>query len=171
MSDLNPNSANEAQVAVRQPPSGGCFTLAELQEIATALKITLPINAPVAAMVVSAETNNLASLDATNAVFVPAISVFARTLTLAAASGVGPLIFTGWGSNIDATTAFLEVMLFVDPTEPGVETATSSGVFLRPSWEITERIASEIKIKVYHATKACSVSIRLAQVPIPPAQS
>jgi len=168
---VNPNSASEATVSIRSAPADSCWTLAQLTELARLLVIKFPLGAQTAAMVVSTQTNNLASLDAANAIFVPATLVYARTLTLAAGGGTGPLVFSGWSSEIDATVAFLEVNLFLASNEPGVETATSSEVFVRPNYEITERTASTIRIKVFHATLACSVAIKLAQVPIAPAQS
>ncbi len=168
---VNTNSATEAIISLRGAPAGSCWTQAQLQELTRLLVVKFPQAAPSAAMVVSDAVNNLASLDAANAIFVPAVDVFTDTKILAGGTGIGPLIFGGWPSSIDATTAFLEVNLFCDPTEPGTETATSSGVFMRPTWEITQRIANTIKIVVYNATKAVSVSIRLASVPIAPAQA
>lgn len=170
-SAVQQNSGVEAQVSVRQAPDGSCWTMAQLQELSRLLVVKFPKAAPSAAMRVSSAINNLASLDSENAILVPAISVYADTKTLAGGSGIGPLVFGGWSGSIDATTSFLEVMLICDPTEPGIETATASGVFMRPMYEIKERIANEIKIAVYNATLATHVSIRLASIPIAPAQS
>ena len=168
---VNPDSASEAVVSMRSAPADSCWTLAQLQEFARLLVVKFPQTGAAPAMVVSTQANNLASLDAANAIFVPAIQVYSGTLTLAAGGGTGPLVFAGWSSEIDATVAFLEVNLFLAIIEPGVDSATSSGKFMRPNYEITERTAATIRIKVFHATLACSVAIKLAQVPIAPAQS
>lgn len=170
---VNQNSANEATIAMRSPGEGSCWTLAQLQEFARLLVVKFPTDARPANMVVSNDTANLASLDASGAIFVQSVLVYTDTKTLAGGAGIGPLIFEGW-TGIDATTSFLEVMLYLAVDETGVTVSTpvvDVNAQIRPNWEIIERIANRIKIVVYNATLACSVSIRLAQVPVPPAQS
>ena len=167
---VNPNSNQEASIAFRSPPAGSCWNQAMLDELKKLIVVTIPPGATNIVPPIAAATNNIASLDAANAIFVPATEVFTQTQTNPAGSST-PLIFTGWPSSIDATTAFLEVMLYLDTTEPGIETATSSGRFMRPNWEITQRVADTIKIKVVNSAHASQVSIRLASVPVAPAQS
>jgi hypothetical protein len=134
------------------------------------LVVKQPTNAPAAPIAISSDNNNLATLDAANALLVPGILVYSGNNT-APGGDSSPIIFSGWSSSIDATTAFLEIVMFVDATEPGVQTSTGSTVFIRPNYEVVERTAQIIRVRVFHATKPVTISLRLAQLPIPPSQT
>lgn len=170
MPTVQQNSAIEAAVTWRNQGAGACVPNEAGQEIANALVVKMPGSAPAAPVAISADTNNLAQLDAANALLVPGILVFADILPLAAGDST-PLIFSGWSGAIDGTIAFLELVLLIDANETGIETATSSGVFVWPQAFVTERTTTEIKVKVKNFSHAVQVSLRLAQLPNPPIQA
>lgn len=170
MPTVQQNSATEGIVTFRSQGAGACVSNEALAEIASALLVQMPSAAPIAPLILSTDPNNLAQLDAANALLVPGILVYSNTLSLAAGDNT-PLIFSGWSNSIDATIAFLEVVLLIDPTETGVLAFTGGTAFIWPQMFVTKRISSEIDIIVKNFTKTVSVTLRLAQLPNPPNQS
>jgi len=171
----NQDPTDEALVSFRNPTPGSCLTKELLQELASLLVVKLGSITQKVEVPVSTDTNNLASLDAANAILVPAVVVYSDTKTVPA---IGPyeLVFSGWPSEIDGTVGFLEIVLY--STNPGVAAATGSGVTavnIQPRYKVTERTATSITVVVLNMKSSdangATVTFRLAQLPIPPTQS
>lgn len=172
---VNQDITAQATVSTRKVPPNACVSQALVDAVGAALVVKLP-SGQAAQVEVSVDSNNLATLDAANAILVPAIVTWADSLPLAAGASV-PLVFSGWPTSMDATVAFMEVRLIVAALEAGtpacvpvssVPTAIKS---IRPSWEYVSILANEVKIAVYHHTSGVNVQLRLAQLPIPPVQA
>ena len=170
MPTVQQNSATEGNVSWRNSPAGGCVTRAVGEEIAAGLVVQMPASAPVAPVTLSADPNNLAQLDAANALLVPGVLVYSNQLSLAVGD-TSPLVFSGWQEAIDATIAFMELVLLIDPSETGVQTTGSSGIYVWPQMFVIERAAAEVKVSVKNFTQAVSVTLRLAQLPNAPTQA
>lgn len=170
MPTVQQNPATEANVSWRSQPAGACVSNEAGQEIANGLVVQMPESAPAAPISLSPDANNLAQLDAANALLVPGVLVYSGSLSLAPGD-TSAAIFSGWSGAIDGTIAFMELNLLIDPTETGVETGVSSGVFVWPQIFVTDREVTQIKVKVKNNTKTVTITLRLAQLPNPPVQS
>lgn len=171
---LNSDAANSLIVAFKNPRKGSCLTKELLAELASLLTVTInPTVTDQSPPCVSADPNNLASLDAESCLLVPAVVEYSEDQDWDSGAPAD-VVFDGFVSlGIDGATAPFVVTPRWSTSETGLKVVvgpllTDTG-FSAPSWSFKERSTNKIVLKVWNATQDATFTLQLLKFPVAPA--
>lgn len=167
---VNTDASKSLTVRFKQVPAGSCWNEEALRQLAALMEIEIPIDESAVEMKVSNDANNLATVDAEGGILVPKANLYTedQDWNFSAPTDV---TFDGFGSDIDPTACFINIIARWSSSDQGKAFVTASGSpdtteKVLPGWYFKSITSSKVVIGVQGATADATFTLQILALPV-----